>query len=461
VRDLLLASFQAAVDAADPRKVLSSHLPKAEELKRFPRVLVVGAGKAAGSMAAAVEAHWLEQGLSLSQLSGLVITRYGHAAPTESIEIIEAGHPVPDQAGELAAHRILEMASGLAADDLLLVLISGGGSSLLSLPVPEVPMSDLKATTQALLACGAPIQEMNIVRKHLSRIQGGRLVQATPARVFSLVISDVPGDDLSAIASGPTVPDPSSFEDALEVLERWEVAVPASVLSYLRQQQGVSSKKAETPKPGNPIFSRCETRLVATASQSLAAAARVFRQQGIQTLVLGDAIAGEARDVAQVVAAIAKEAHVRGEDSLGLASKRPLAIVSGGECTVTLKGRRLMRDQGPTSERQEGEIQQNAPTKGPRGGRCSEFLLALTRELEAIPDAWALAADTDGIDGSETNAGAFMGPDTLVRAAKLGLNPRKLLDGNDSWGFFAALDDLIVTGPTLTNVNDYRVVLLV
>jgi glycerate 2-kinase len=444
-RELLLASFQAAVDAADPGKILASFMPSAQVLRSYGRVVVVGAGKAGGSMAAAVEHYWSAQGLSLDQLQGLVITRYGHAAPTQAIEIVEAGHPVPDQAGELAAHRILELASSLTGKDLLIVLVSGGGSSLLSLPVASVPMVDLKAVTQALLASGAPIQEMNIVRKHLSRIQGGRLAQSTQAKILSLLISDVPGDDVSAIASGPTVADPSSFQDALDVLQRWEVHVPATVLQHLQSHAQASAIDKETPKPGDVIFERCETHLIATASQSLAAGASVFRALGIATLVLGDAIAGEARDVAQVVAAIAKEAHWRGETSLGLAQKRPLAIISGGECTVTLRSR---------------VMQEKSAYDRPRGGRCSEFLLALARELESLPQAWGLAADTDGIDGSENNAGAVLAPDSLQRARALGIHPRKLLDSNDSWGFFSALGDLIETGPTLTNVNDYRVILL-
>ncbi len=444
-RELLLASFRAAVDAADPRKILAQFLPSGEALRAYGRVIVVGAGKAAGSMAAAVEDHWRAQALSLESLQGLVITRYGHGAPTQSIEVVEAGHPVPDQAGELAAHRILEMAAVLTAQDLLIVLVSGGGSSLLSLPVPSVPMVELKAVTQALLASGAPIQEMNIVRKHLSQIQGGRLAQATSAKVLSLLISDVPGDDVSAIASGPTVPDPSTYQDALDVLQRWEVHAPASVLRHLQSHAQLADQYQETPKPGELIFERFETHLIATASQSLAAGAQVFREQGIATLVLGDAIAGEARDVAQVVAAIAKEAHYRGEASLGLAQKRPLAIISGGECTVTLRS---------------GAMAEKSALVRPRGGRCSEFLLALARELEALPGVWALAADTDGIDGSEDNAGALLAPDSMQRALALGLNARKLLDSNDSWGFFSALGDLIETGPTLTNINDYRVVLL-
>jgi glycerate 2-kinase len=444
-RELLLASFRAAVDAADPRKVLAEFMPSAQMLRSFGRVVVVGAGKAGGSMAAAVEDCWRAHSLPLENLHGLVITRYGHAAPTQSIELIEAGHPVPDQAGELAAHRILELATSLTEKDLLIVLVSGGGSSLLSLPVASVAMADLKAVTQALLASGAPIQEMNIVRKHLSQIQGGRLAQATRAKVLSLLISDVPGDDVSAIASGPTVPDPSTFQEALEVLQRWDVQAPASIVRYLQSMVQIGDPGQETPKPGDVLFDRCETHLIATASQSLAAGARVFRGQGIATLVLGDAIAGEARDVAQVVAAIAKEAHWRGEASLGLPQRRPLAIISGGECTVTLR-ERMMQEKSLTSR--------------PRGGRCSEFLLALARELESLPQAWGLAADTDGIDGSEDNAGAVLTPDSLQRARALGLNPRKLLDMNDSWGFFSGLGDLIETGPTLTNVNDYRVVLL-
>ncbi|MBP8307329.1 MAG: glycerate kinase [Burkholderiaceae bacterium] len=422
-RRLLLAAFEAAVAAADPLKVLAAHLPAPDRLTAG-RTVAVGAGKAAASMAMAVEQHWPAQ----ADLSGLVVTRYAHGLPCRRIEVLEAGHPVPDAAGAQAAERIAGLASGLSPQDLLLVLVSGGGSSLLSLPMADVPMADLKQVTQQLLASGAPIQEMNIVRKHLSRIQGGRLAQLTRARVLALVVSDVAGDDLSAIASGPCAPDPSTYSDALDVLRRWEVDAPASVIGRLqRGEQGLAD---ETPKPGDPLFERVEHRMIATARGSLLAAARVFEAAGIRAVVLGDTITGEARDVAQVLGAIARE--IAGHDS---PFARPVALLSGGECTVTLKG------------------------KG-RGGRCSEFLLALARELAGVPGAWALAADTDGIDGIEDNAGALLTPDTLARAAAMGLDARRRLDDNDGHGFFSALGDLIVTGPTRTNVNDFRAILL-
>lgn len=423
-RELLLQSFHAAVAAADPLRVLGAHLPDAAAIARVRRTLVVGAGKAAASMALAVERHWP----SSAALEGLVVTRYGHGLPCDRIRVIEAGHPVPDEAGERAAAEILERAQGLGEEDLLLVLVSGGGSSLLSLPVPTVPIGDLKAVTRAMLDSGAPIQEMNVVRKHLSRIQGGRLAQSTRARVLALIVSDVAGDDPSAIASGPCSPDPSTYRDALDVLARWRVATPERVLAHLRA--GASAGCPETPKPGDPLFARVEMRMVATAHASLDAAAEVFARAGVHPVILGDTITGEARDVAQVLGAIAREIAAREQPFA-----RPCALISGGECTVTVRGRG-------------------------RGGRCTEFLLALASELARVPRAWGLAADTDGIDGVEDNAGALLAPDTLARAAALGLDPRARLDDNDAHGFFGALDDLIITGPTRTNVNDYRVILL-
>ncbi len=421
---LLAESFAAAVAAADPLKVLPAHLARAAATADARRVLVVGAGKAAASMAAAVERHWGH----LETLSGLVVTRYGHGLPCRRIEVIEAGHPVPDEAGEAAARRILDLARELSADDLLCVLVSGGGSSLLSLPVESVPIADLKAVTRSLLASGAPIQDINVVRKHLSRIQGGRLAQATRARVLAYVISDVVGDDVSAIASGPCAPDPSTYGDALSILKQWRVQAPASVASWLAR--GAAGEVAETPKPGDAMFARVDNILVASASRSLDAAAHVLRGAGVEPVILGDSITGEAREVAQVMAGMAREIATRGRPFA-----RPVALISGGECTVTVRG------------------------KG-RGGRCSEFLLALARATQGIDRLWALAADTDGIDGVEDNAGARLAPDTLARAAELGLDPRQMLDDNDAYGFFAPLGDLVVTGPTLTNVNDYRVVLL-
>jgi hydroxypyruvate reductase len=422
-RRLLRRSFDAAVAAADPLRIVAAHLPAPPD-RRSGRTLVVGAGKAAASMARAVELAWPVD----APLDGLVITRYAHGLPTDRLRVVEAGHPVPDEAGEGAAAEILERAAALGPDDLLLALVSGGGSSLLSLPVPAVPMADLKAVTRALLASGAPIQEMNVVRKHLSRIQGGRLAQATRARVRALVVSDVAGDEVSAIASGPCAPDPSTYADAIEVLARWGVAPPDSVAAHLAR--GARGEVEETPKPGDPLFARVENRTIATAHGSLEAAAAVFAEAGVRPVILGDTVTGEARDVAQVMAAIVRE--VRGH---GAPFAPPVALISGGECTVTLRGRG-------------------------RGGRCSEFLLALLKELGAMPGVCAIAADTDGIDGVESNAGALMTDDSATRAAALGLDARRSLDDNDGYGFFSALGDLVVTGPTLTNVNDYRAILV-
>jgi glycerate 2-kinase len=419
-RRLLLQSFQAAVAAADPLHIVAPHLPAPPR----GRTLAVGAGKAAAAMARAVELAWAPG----APLEGVVITRYGHGLPTTRLEVVEAGHPVPDESGERAAERILAQARALGPEDLLLALVSGGGSSLLSLPVAAVPMADLKAVTRALLASGAPIQDMNVVRKHLSRIQGGRLAQATRARVCALVISDVAGDDVSAIASGPCAPDPSTYADALSVLARWGVTPPDSVAAHLRR--GAEGAVDETPKPGDPLFGRVENRMIATAHGSLEAAARVFAGAGVRPVILGDTVSGEARDVAQVMAALVREILGHGGPFVP-----PVALISGGECTVTLRGRG-------------------------RGGRCSEFLLALVKELGDLPGVHAIAADTDGIDGVESNAGAIAGPDSAARAAALGIDPRHRLDDNDGWGFFSALGDLVVTGPTRTNVNDYRAILI-
>lgn len=419
-RDLVIASFDAAVAAADPLRVLPRHLPQPPR----GRTMVVGAGKAAASMALAVEQHWPAD----APLDGLVITRYRHGLLTNRITVIEAGHPVPDEAGEKAAEEILKRAKSLARDDLLLVLVSGGGSSLLSLPVPEVGMSDLKATTRELLRCGAPIQDMNTVRKHLSLIQGGRLAAATRARVVALVISDVTGDDPTHIASGPCAPDPTTYQNAFDIVRRYGVKAPPAVTAHL--EKGARGEIAETPKPGDKLFARVENHVVATAHASLAAAARFFEASGIRPAVLGDSVGGEARDVAKVYAALAREVHQHGGPW-----SRPVALISGGECTVTVRG--------------EG-----------RGGRCTEFLLALAAEVDSIPGVWALACDTDGIDGTEDNAGAVLAPDALARANAQGIDSAQLLDSNDGYRFFAAIGDLVVTGPTRTNVNDYRVILL-
>ena len=379
-------------------------------------------------MARAVELSWPDQ----APLSGEVITRYGHGLTTDRVAVIEAGHPVPDEAGEQAASRILEQAARLGPDDLLLALISGGGSSLLSLPVESVPMADLKAVTRQLLASGAPIQEMNIVRKHLSRIQGGRLAQATRARVCALVISDVAGDEVSAIGSGPCAPDPSRYADAIDVLSRRRVEAPERVAEHLAR--GARGEVEETPKPGNPMFSRVENRLIASAHRSLEAAAARFESAGVRAVILGDTVTGEARDVAQVMAALVREIRLHGAPFAA-----PVALISGGECTVTL----------PASATNPG-----------RGGRCSEFLLALHDALGGLPGIHAIAADTDGIDGVENNAGALIDPTTAARAADSGLDARHVLDRHDAWSFFSTLGDLVVTGPTRTNVNDYRAILI-
>lgn len=425
-RRLLLDSFRAAVAAADPAHVLAETLPPHDAIARHRRTRVVGAGKAAASMAMAVERHWPAG----ATLDGLVVTRYAHGLPCRRIETVEAGHPVPDEAGERAARRMLALAGELDEDDLLVALMSGGGSSLLSLPVEGVSIDDLKSVTRGLLASGAPIQDINVVRKHLSRIQGGRLAEATRARVLLRMISDVAGDDPSSIASGPCSPDPSRYADAIAVLGRWRVDAPASVLAHLRR--GERGEVAETPKPGDAVFARVDSRIVADAHASLEAAAAVFERAGVRAVMLGDTVTGEARDVAQAVAALAREIARRGAPFAP-----PVALLSGGECTVTIRG-------------------------GGTGGRCAEYLLALALalELREVPAAWAIAADTDGIDGVGENAGALLAPDTLARAAAAGIDARARLDDNDAGGFFAALDDLVVTGPTRTNVNDYRALLL-
>jgi len=421
MRRLLEDGFRAAVAAADPLKILGPHLPRPPR----GRTLVAAAGKAAASMAVAVERDW-PQG---APLDGLAITRYRHALPTSRIRVIEAGHPVPDQAGEAGAREIVQRVGALTADDLLLALLSGGGSSLLSLPAEGIAMADLKAVTTQLLRCGAMIQEINTVRKHLSSIQGGRLAAACKAPVLALIISDVTGDDPTHIASGPCAPDPSTFRDALDVLAKYGVAPPAAVRSRL--ENGADGLAAETPKPGDAAFARVENRVVATAHRSLEAAAEIFRGAGITPVILGDTLTGEAAEAAKVLAALVREVR-----RYGSPFAPPVALISGGECTVTLRG------------------------EGGRGGRCSEFLLALGIELEGVEGIHAIAADTDGIDGSEDNAGAFLIPDTLARARAAGIDPAQHLAENDSYGFFAALGDLLLTGPTLTNVNDYRAIVV-
>jgi len=419
-KELLLESFRAAVAAADPLKILPAHLPPPPAGRTF----VLGAGKAAASMALAVEQHWP----GTAPLDGLVITRYRHGLLTNRVKVVEAGHPIPDESGEKAARECLRLAKNLGPDDLLLALVSGGGSALLSLPVDGITMDELKATTKELLRCGAPIQAMNTVRKHLSAIQGGRLAAATKARVLALVVSDVTGDDPTHVASGPCAPDPSTYQDALDVLARYGIKAPKNVVDFL--ERGARGEIPESPKPGDKVFARVENRVIATAQQSLQAAARYFAGQGITPAILGDSVTGEASEVAKVYGALARQVKQHGEPF-----KPPVALISGGECTVTVRGRG-------------------------RGGRCGEFLLALGIDLAGLDDVHALAADTDGIDGSEDNAGAYLTPDSLARADRTGLSAKRLAANNDSYSFFSVLGDLVVTGPTRTNVNDYRVILI-
>ncbi len=427
MRETLLASYRAALGAADPLVILPPQLPAPPA---GGRTGVVAVGKAAASMALALERAWP----AAAPLEGLAITRYQHGLETRRLRVVEAGHPVPDAAGEAAAREALALVRSLGESDLLVALVSGGGSSLLALPAGGVTMADLKATTNALLACGAPIQDINTVRKHLSAVQGGRLAAACKARVVALIVSDVTGDAPTHVASGPCAPDPSTYADALEVLARHAVAAPAAVRARL--EAGARGEIDETPKPGDRLFARVENRVIATAHRSLEAAAAAFAERGIRPAILGDTVTGEAREVAKVMAAIAREAAAHGG-----ALAAPVALISGGECTVTLPA------------------PGNAPG-GARGGRCAEFLLSLALELDGLPDVHAIAADTDGIDGSEDNAGALVAPDTLARARAAGLDARALLERHDSYGFFAALGDLVVTGPTRTNVNDYRAVVI-
>ena len=417
-RALLRELFDAAVAAADPAHCLPHWLPGPPA----GRLVIVGAGKAAAAMAAAVEAHWRGD---LERISGIVVTRYGHGLPTRCIEVVEASHPAPDAAGQRAAARLLQAVHGLTADDLVLVLLSGGGSALLAAPMAGITLDDKRGVTKALLACGANIGEINCVRKHLSAIKGGRLaLAAAPARVLTLAISDVPGDDLSTIASGPTVPDPTTCADALEIVDRYGIELPAAARAAL--QDG----RAETPKPGNPGFARCESHIIATAQASLAAAAELARSRGIVPLVLGDAIEGEAREAARVLGGIALSCATHG---VPLAA--PCVLLSGGETTVTVRA-------------------------AGRGGRNAEFLLGLALALGGHPHISAIACDTDGIDGSEDNAGAMVLPDTPARAIAAEIDLRARLAQNDAFSVFSALGDLVVTGPTRTNVNDFRAILI-
>jgi len=414
-RDILRRLFDAAIAAADPALCIPPHLPPDDG----GRLIVIGAGKASAAMARAVEQHWS------GPLEGTVVTRYGHGVPCERIKIIEASHPVPDAAGEAAALSIFEQISRLTVEDRVLALISGGGSALLAAPAPGVTLAEKRALTSALLRSGASIGEINCVRKHLSALKGGRLAAAAwPASVLTLAISDVPGDDPAVIASGPTVGDPTSCADALSVLDFYHIAVP----SDLRRR--LESGELETPKPGDPRLRNSSFRLIASPRQMLEAAAAEALRLGITPLILGDAIEGEAREVGKVMAGIAQSCGQH-----GFPAKKPCVLLSGGETTVTMKG--------------DG-----------RGGRNTEFLLSLALALDGAPGIHALAADTDGIDGSEDNAGAFIDPTTPVRARSAGLDLRARLANNDAWTCFSVLDDLLVTGPTRTNVNDFRAILI-
>jgi len=403
--------FDAAVAAAQPSKVIAAHLPKPPK----GRTIVIGAGKASGAMAAAFEKAWKRK------VEGLVVTRYGYKVPTKHIEVVEAAHPVPDAAGQHAAQRMLQMMQGLTKDDLVIALISGGGSSLLSLPAHGLTLEDKRAVNAALLKSGAPIGEMNVVRKHLSAIKGGRLAQAAfPARVESLIISDVPGDDLSAVASGPTVPDLSTFAQARAIIAKYDIALPDHVARHLALAEN------ETPK----ILHNAKTHLIASPQRSLLAAAAVARAAGYRPMILGDSLEGEAGEVGIVHAGIALQAMRFGQPLRG-----PCAILSGGETTVTVRGHGV-------------------------GGRNVEFLLSLALKLQGAGGIHALAADTDGVDGGAEVAGAFIGPETLLRARALGLDPAAELANNNGHGFFEKLGDQLISGPTLTNVNDLRVMLI-
>lgn len=433
--ELLTGAFDAAVAAVRAEALLPPHLPAPVR----GRNIVVAAGKAAADMAACLEAHWP----LAASLEGLAITRHGHGAPTVRIAVVEAGHPLPDATGLAAAERLLALVQSAGPEDQVIALLSGGGSSLLSLPCsagasgePEQPagsqcymsLADLRAVAAALLASGAPIADINCVRKHLSRSLGGQLAAACKAPVTALLLSDVAGDDPAVIASGPFSPDPSTYAEALAVLERWNVAAPDAVRRHL--QRGAAGDILETPKRGDVCFSRVKMRVIGNGHTLLEGAAVYLAEAGIRPIILGDTHTGEAREVAKVFAALARE--IRSHNSPWAP---PLVLLSGGETSVTVKG--------------EG-----------RGGRNSEFLLALSLALDGLPGVYALAADSDGIDGYEDNAGALIGPDTLARAAKLGLEPGTLLDDNDAYTFFFTLGDLLVTGPTRTNANDFRAILI-
>ena len=407
--------FDAAVAAAQPALCLPPHLPPPPK----GRTIVIGAGKASAAMARALEDHWA------GPLEGLVVTRYGYEVPCARIEIVQAAHPVPDAAGIEAAERIRQLVTGLTADDLVIALISGGGSSLLVAPGEGLTLADKQAVNTALLHSGASISEMNCVRRHLSSLKGGRLAAVChPAQVWTLLISDVPGDDPIDIASGPTVGDPTTCADALAIVERYRISVPAAVRHLLESGAG------ETIKPGDPRLQGIQTRMITAPQIALEAAAQVARDAGITPYILGDSLEGEARDLGKAMAGITRQVALHGQPF-----QTPCVLLSGGEATVTLRGTG-------------------------RGGRNVEFLLSLGVALNGLPGVYALAGDTDGVDGAEEIAGALLTPDTLARAWALGTNPRSSLDNNDGHGFFQALGDAVVTGPTLTNVNDFRAILI-
>jgi glycerate 2-kinase len=414
-RVLLRRMFDAAIASAQPALCVPPHLPAAPR----GRFIVIGAGKASAAMARAVEESWS------GPLSGLVVTRYGYGVPCERIDIVEAAHPVPDAAGMHAAQRMLEKVGGLTEDDLVLCLISGGGSALLPLPAAGLTLDLKQAVSRALLASGATISEMNCVRRHLSAIKGGRLAAAChPAHVLTLLISDVPGDRPIDIASGPTVADPTTCNDALAIVRRYGIELPAPAREILETGRG------ESVKPGDPRLAHATVRMIATPQMALDAAARVARAAGVESYILGDAIEGEARDVGKVLAAMALQVAERNQPF-----GAPCVLLSGGETTVTVRG-------------------------SGRGGRNVEYLLSLVLALDGHPRIHALAGDTDGVDGQEEIAGGLIGPDSLARAWALGLRPKDMLDNNDGHGFFSALGDSVITGPTLTNVNDFRAILI-
>ena len=433
-RAFLRQLYDAAVQRALPALNTAAHLPPPPDITgpRQGRTVVVGAGKAGGAMAAAVDALWPRA----APLSGLVVTRYEHVPPAYKarpgrIEVVEARHPVPDEAGRRAAERIAALVQGLGEHDLVLCLVSGGGSALLAMPAPGLTLMDKQAINQALLKSGAAIDEMNCVRKHLSAIKGGRLAaMCAPARVVTLLISDVPGDAPEVIASGPTVPDASTCAQALAICKRYGIALPAAALA------GLESGDFETPKPGDAIFSGHQVHMLATPQQALEAAAAAARAAGVHAHILSDEMEGESREVGKVHAALARAVARHGQPFA-----KPCVILSGGETTVTVKS----KSEGPSDG---------------KGGRATEFLLGCAIALQGEPGVHVLAADTDGIDGMEDNAGAIVTPSTLARAAALGMKPADFLDRNDAYSFFAPLGDLVVPGPTFTNVNDFRALLV-